>query len=136
MTISTIDKIRFEVADTDSTFPILTDEVYTYLIEKHNSSVARASIDAARIILMHLSQRSDETVDIFSVKGSKAAESYRMALMLYLKDPYTNPILQNVQGWFGGVSNSDIQKKLLDTDNNTVTIGQEPRVVKANYFSA
>jgi hypothetical protein len=115
-----IEKLRMEVADVDINFPILPDETYEYLLEKHYNSIGKASLDAARIILMHLAQRTDQTVDIFSIKGSKAAEAYRQALMLYIKDPNTNPILQNVQGWVGGVFFDQMQEVLDDTNNNNI----------------
>lgn len=131
-----IEKLRMEVADTDITFPILPDETYEYLLEKHYNSIGRASIDAARIILMHLSQRSDQTVDIFSLKGSKAAESYRQALMLYIKDPNNNPVLQNVQGWVGGVFIDQMLEINDDPNNNIIEqpSGNEPSSGPKNFF--
>ena len=72
-----------------------------------------------------LSQRGEETVDIFSIKGSKAAEQYRLALQLFLTSPSTNPVLQNAKGWIGGVSNADIIENLNNSDNNLVTVPSE-----------
>ncbi len=116
-----IQKVRMEVADIDTQFPILPDDTYTYLLEKNFNSVSKTAMDAARIILMTLSIRSeDTTVDIFSIKGSKAAESYREALKIYLKDPYNNPVLQNVQGWVGGVFLDQMQENIEDNNTNKV----------------
>lgn len=120
MTLNDIEKVRVLVADTDITLPILPDITYEYFLEKNSGSVSRASMDAARSILFNLSMRGDEQVDIFSIKGSKAAESYKQALTLYLKDPYSNPVLQNCQGWVGGVSVSQMQTNDDNTDNNIV----------------
>ena len=78
MAYTDIQKVRIEVADLDPGLPLLADDEYAYLLEKNNNSVVRASVDAARIILLKLSQQTDETVSIFSVKGSKAAEQYRL----------------------------------------------------------
>ena len=120
MAYTDIQKVRIEVADLDPGLPLLADDEYTYLLEKNNNSVVRASVDAARIILLKLSQQTDETVSIFSVKGSKAAEQYRLALELYIKNPQLNPLYNNLQGYFGGVSISDMEANVANPDNNIV----------------
>lgn len=137
MAYTDVQKVRLEVADVDVRFPILKDEDYRYFLSKNNNNITRASIDAARTILLVLSQRTDETVDIFSVRGSKAAEQYRLSLQLFLRDPSTNPVLQNCKGWVGGVSKEDILANLNNTDNNLVTVpGREtyPSNIPAVYF--
>ena len=120
MAYTDIQKVRIEVADLDPGLPLLADGEYTYLLEKNNNSIVRASVDAARIILLKLSQQTDETVSIFSVKGSKAAEQYRLALELYIKNPQLNPLYNNLQGYFGGVSISDMEASAANPDNNIV----------------
>ena len=120
MAYTDIQKVRIEVADLDPGFPLLVDDEYTYLLEKNNNSIIRASVDAARIILLKLSQQTDETVSIFSVKGSKATEQYRLALELYIKNPQLNPLYNNLQGYFGGVSISDMEANAANPDNNIV----------------
>ena len=120
MAYTDIQKVRIEVADLDPGLPLLADDEYAYLLEKNNNSVVRASVDAARIILLKLSQQTDETVSIFSVKGSKAAEQYRLALELYIKNPQLNPLYNNLQGYFGGVSISDMEANAANPDNNIV----------------
>ena len=121
MAYTDIQKVRIEVADLDPGFPLLADDEYSYLLEKNNNSIVRASVDAARIILLKLSQQTDETVSIFSIRGSKAAEQYRLALELYIKNPQLNPLYNNLQGYFGGISISDMQKNNANCDNNIVT---------------
>ena len=120
MAYTDIQKVRIEVADLDPGFPLLADDEYAYLLQKNNNSIVRASVDAARIILLKLSQQTDETVSIFSVKGSKAAEQYRLALELYIKNPQLNPLYNNLQGYFGGVSLSDMSANNSNADNNIV----------------
>lgn len=136
MALNNIQKVRVECADTDPSFPILPDSTYQYLLEKNYDSITRTAMDAARIILMHLAQRGTETVDIFTIKGSAAAESYRQALIMYIKDPNNNPILQNCQGWVGGVSVSQMQSNDSNLDNNIV---KQPSVsydtVPTGYFT-
>ena len=120
MAYTDIQKVRIEVADLDPGFPLLADDEYSYLLENNNNSIVRASVDAARIILLKLSQQTDETVSIFSVKGSKASEQYRLALELYIKNPQFNPLYNNLQGYFGGVSISDMEANAANPDNNIV----------------
>lgn len=120
MAYTLIQQVRLEVADLDPSFPLLADSDYDYLLLKHNNSVVRAAVDAARIILLMLSQRTDETVSIFSVRGSKAADQYRLALELYIKNPQLNPLYNNLQGYFGGISISDMEANNANCDNNIV----------------
>ena len=121
MAYTNIQKVRLEVADIDLSFPILSDADYAYFLEKSNENITRASLDAARTILLVLSQRTEETVDIFSIRGGKAAEQYRLSLQLFMRDPSTNPVLQNAKGWVGGTSFEDILTNLNNPDNNVVT---------------
>lgn len=117
MAISLIQEIRLAVGDTDPALPLLTDDVYQYYLDKQNQSVARASMDAARAILMVLAQRGDESVDIFSFKGSRSAASYMEALKLFLRDPSLNPLYNNCGMYAGGISVSDIAANNANTDN-------------------
>lgn len=117
-----IQQVRWEVADSDPALPILADDVYTYYLTKNNESVRRASMDAARAILFRLAMSSSEdTVDIFTIKGRHAAEQYRLALELFLKSPDLNPVLQNTQVYAGGISKSDMLANET-IDNNTVKL--------------
>lgn len=120
MALTDIEKVRIEIQDVDVTFPILSDATYIYLLEKHSNIITRAAMDAARMALMQLSQRGNETVDIFTIKGSSVAEQYRQALLLYIKDPYHNPILQNCQGWVGGVFINEFQANIDDLNTNNI----------------
>ena len=116
-----IQKIRIEIQDTEPGFYILADEEIQYFLDKNNSSITRASLDAAKSILFKLSINStDSTVDIFSVKGSKAAEQYREALKLYIKDQTLNPVFNNVGGYVGGISKSDMSDNDANLDNNII----------------
>ena len=118
-TLTDIQKLRVEVGDTDVSFPILDDTSYEYFLEKHSNNLNRAGLDAARAILFQLSTRNSETVDVFSVKNT-SAEAYRQALLLYIKDPNLNPLYQNLKGYVGGVSISDMEANNADLDNNIV----------------
>ena len=119
MALTDIQKLRLEVGDVDVSFPILDDTSYEYFLEKHSNNLNRAGLDAARAILFQLSTRNSETVDVFSVKNN-SAESYRQALLLYIKDPNLNPLYKNLKGYVGGVSLSDMEANNADLDNNIV----------------
>lgn len=122
MALTDIQKLRVEIGDTDVSFPILDDSSYQYFLDKHSNNLNRAAIDAARAILFQLSTRNSEIVDVFSVKNT-SAESYRQALLLYIKDPNLNPLYKNLKGYVGGVSISDMEANNADLDNNIVTAG-------------
>lgn len=137
MALTTIQQVRIEVGDTDINFPILSDEEYRYFLDKNNDSIRRAAMDSARALLMKLSiNSSDQVVDIFSIKGAKAAEAYRQALMLYIKNPDLNQLLQNVQGYAGGVSKADMQANDANLDNVVTPNPSGTRSTVDDYFSA
>ncbi len=127
-----ISAVRMEVADTDPAIPLMSDAEITYFLQKKNENITKASLDVARVILFKLSQQGDETVSVFSLKGSKAAEQYRLALELYLKNPHLNPVLDGLGSYTdengkvqnpiyaGGISNSDMLANTSNPDNNYV----------------
>lgn len=121
MALSNTEKVRIELQDTEIGQYLLSDDEIEYFLEKNSNSVPQTSIDCARAILLKLSMRGNETVDIFSIQGAKAATEYRESLKLYLSNPYLNPVLKSIQGWIGGVSKEDIQDNLDIEDNNVVT---------------
>lgn len=129
MALTNVEKLRIELADTEPGLYILDDDTLQYFLDKNSNSVTRAMLDAAKTILLKLSQRGDENVDIFSIKGTKAAEQYRLALQLYLRDPSLNPILKNVTGWVGGVSLLEMQANRDLLNNNTVNTIAHPKLV-------
>ena len=116
----TIHAIRIELGDTSNEWPIMSDDEYNYFLSKHDWSIRRASMDAAKSIMLKLSMRTDETVDIFSIKGSSAAKNYMQALQMYIKNPDLNAMYDTVQGYAGGISKSDMQANDANLDNNIV----------------
>ena len=117
MAITQIQDIRLMIGDFDPALPFLTDEVIQFYLDKQLQNTNRAAIDCARAVLMMLSIRSDETIDIFSTKGSKQSAAYIQALQLFLKDPSLNPVYQNVQAYASGISVSDMQANNSNSDN-------------------
>ena len=116
----TIQALRYELGDTSPELPIMSDEEYQYFLSKNDYVIRRAAMDAAKSIMLKLSMRSDETVDIFSVKGSAAARNYMQALQMYIKNPDLNALYEKVQGYAGGISKADMQANDANLDNNIV----------------
>ena len=114
-------QVRMEIQDVTPGLYILDDTTISYYLTKNNESVTRASMDAARAVLMRLAMTStEETIDIMSIKTRYQAQEYRLALQMYLANPLLNPVLQNVKGYVGGVSKSDMLANDSVIDNNTV----------------
>ena len=135
--LTPIQVVRVAVGDVDVQFPILDDSTYEYFLSKNNDSVRRASMDAAKSILMQLSMRGDQTIDIFTVKGGKSAEQYRMSLQMFLRDPNMNPVLSLANGYAGGISKSDMLANNSNADTNFVnTPGLGINIATSDPFSA
>lgn len=118
--MATIQDLRYELGDTSAEFPIMSDAEYTYFLTKNSNALQRSAMDAAKSIMLKLSMRTDETVDIFSIKGSSAAKNYMQALQMYIKNPDLNALYDKVQGYAGGISKSDMQANDANLDNNIV----------------
>jgi hypothetical protein len=116
----TIHALRIELGDTSPEFPIMSDDEYNYFLSKHDWNIRRAAMDAAKSIMLKLSMRTDETVDLFSIKGSVAARNYMQALQMYIKNPDLNALYDKVQGYAGGISKEDMLKNDTNLDNNIV----------------
>ncbi len=124
-----IQKIRYELQDNTPGLYILDDSTLTYFLEKHSESISRATLDAARAMLFQLSQNAtNETVDLFSIKGAQAATAFREALELYIKNPYLNPLSSNLKGWIGGVSKSEMELNDSNLDNNIIQSPSKDRL--------
>lgn len=117
----TIFAVRTELGDNDPNFPILSDDEISYYIQKNGDSLGRTCIDCAKAILMKLSMRDSTSIDIFQLRSSQTAAQYMQALKLYIRDPNLNPLMQNSQGYFGGVSKSDMLNNDANCDNNTIS---------------
>jgi hypothetical protein len=110
--------VRIELGDTSPEFPIMSDDEIRYFLDKSDWSVRRASLDTAKSMLMKLSLRSDESVDIFSIKGTGTAKQFMQALQAYIKNPDLNPVYQTLLPYAGGISKSDMETNNSLLDNN------------------
>ncbi len=116
-----INAVRFEVGDLSQELPFLNDDSYIYFLEKNKENIRKASLDAARVIMLNLSiNANDRTVDILSIKGGKAAEAYREALRLFLSNPNLNPVNQNLQAYASGINTTEMLKNINDPNINAV----------------
>ena len=118
MALTDVQKLRIEVQDTSVEFPLLSDEEYQYILDKNNSSIRKAALDAARMILFKLSIESvDDTVSVFSIKGSQAAKAYMEALKLFINNQALNPLVLDGTVYAGGISKTDYEANAANTDN-------------------
>ncbi len=135
MALTSIQAVRLLVQDTAGPgLYFLSDDEITYFLDRNNQSVDKAALEAAKVILLQLSIRGDSTVDVLSVRSSKAAEAYRLALQMFIRNPDTNRILQNASGYAGGVSISDMQANIDNLDNNIVVVPAADSEVSTSSF--
>lgn len=113
------EKVRLLIQDNQPEFYLISDNELDYLLEKNNNNITNTALEASKIILLSLAMRGDDQVDIFSIKGSRSAEQYRLALETFLKNPDLNPALQLSEGYAGGVSKADMLLNNSNSDNNT-----------------
>lgn len=126
MALTNAQKVRLEIGDTDVALPILSDSEYEYMLEKNSDNIRRSALDAAKTVLFKLSiNASDQSVDIFTIRGKAAADSYKEALRLYISNPNLNGLFDSITSYFGGISNADIQSVIDNADNNLVTLPSE-----------
>ena len=78
-------------------------------------------MDAARIILLNLSINSnDRTVDVLSIKNSKAAEAYREALRLFVSNPNLNSMYAYLTAYGSGIDRNEMLANVADENINAV----------------
>ena len=129
MALTAIQAVRMKVQDVEPGLYILSDEDIDYLLTEANGNVNKAAVQAAHIIIRNIALRGDETVDILSIKNSSSIRVYKEALEMFIKDPNTNPFINNLKGWVGGVSVSEMQTNDTTLDNNIVQNPTKDRFV-------
>jgi hypothetical protein len=118
--MATIQDIRFELGDTSTEFPMMTDAEIRYFLFKNDCNLQRTAMDVAKSLLLKLSMRTDETVDLFSIKGSQAAKNYMQALKMYISNPDLNRLYDKVTPYAGGISKTDMLNNDAVLDNNVI----------------
>lgn len=118
--MATIQDIRYELGDTSAEFPMMSDAEITYFLNKNDGNLQRTSMDVAKSLLLKLSMRSDETVDVFSIRGSQAAKNYMAALKMYISNPDLNKLYDSIMPYASGISKSDMKANDATLDNNVI----------------
>ena len=136
MALSLNQQVRLLCQDNTPGLYIISDDEIDFLLERNNNNVDKAVYEALQIMLRYLAQRGDESIDIFSIRGSKSAEQMRLAIELYLKDPANNPLYKNLKGYVGGVSISDMAENNANLDNNIIQSPSDSgELVNTNFFT-
>lgn len=136
MALSLNQQVRLLCQDNTPGLYIISDDEIDFLLERNNNNVDRAVYEALQIMLRYLAQRGDESIDVFSIRGSKAAEQMRLAIELYLKDPANNPLYKNLKGYVGGVSLSDMAENNANLDNNIIQSPSDSgELVNTSFFT-
>jgi hypothetical protein len=134
MALTAIQQVRLLIQDNSPGLYIIDDESINFFLERNSNNINRTAVEAAKVVLLNLSMRGDHTTDILSIKGSKAAEAYRLALELFIKSPDLNPVLQNASGYAGGISIADMQANVDNLDNNIVVVPAADSEVSTSSF--
>ena len=133
--MANIQDVRYELGDTSAEFPIMSDAEIRYFLYKNDCALQRTAMDVAKSMLLKLSMRSDETVDLFSIKGSQAAKNYMQALKMYISNPDLNRIYDSVMPYAGGISKSDMETNDAILDNNIIVSPTKSPALSFNgYF--
>ncbi len=118
--------IRYELNDNVAGLYILDDDTVSYYLVKNQGSIPRTTVDCAKAILFRLSMDSkDSTIDVLSIKTSKQAEAYRLALEMFLRNPSLNPLITNANIWAGNVSKSEMCENNSTIDNNIPSLAKD-----------
>ena len=136
MALSLNQQVRLLCQDNTPGLYIISDDEIDFLLERNNNNVDKAVYEALQIMLRYLAQRGDESIDVFSIRGSKSAEQMRLAIELYLKDPANNPLYKNLKGYVGGVSISDMAENNANLDNNIIQSPSDSgELVNTSFFT-
>ena len=136
MALTLNQQVRLLCQDNTPGLYIISDDEIDFLLERNNNNVDKAVYEALQIMLRYLAQRGDESIDIFSIRGSKSAEQMRLAIELYLKDPANNPLYKNLKGYVGGVSLSDMAENNANLDNNIIQSPSDSgELVNTSFFT-
>ena len=136
MALTLNQQVRLLCQDNTPGLYIISDDEIDFLLQRNSNNVDKAVYEALQIMLRYLAQRGDESIDIFSIRGSKSAEQLRLAIELYLKDPANNPLYKNLKGYVGGVSISDMDANNANLDNNIIQSPSDSgELVNTGFFT-
>lgn len=119
MALSEIQKIKLEIGLSGEAANLLSDDELTYFLEKNSNNVKKASLDAAKTVLLILSQQVHERSGVeLEIWGHTWFENYMQTLKLYLSNPNFNVGIEMAKAYAGGISKQDIKDNLQNTDTN------------------
>ena len=123
MALTDIQKVKLEIGLSGDAETLLTDEEITYFLEKNKNNIKKASLDAAKTVLFTLSQQVHERSGVeLEIWGHTWFENYMQTLKLYLSNPNYNIAIEQAKAYAGGISLSDMQANIDNTDNNIVLV--------------
>ena len=120
MAFTDVTAIRLEIGLVSEAADVLSDEELQYFLDKHNGSVKRASLDAAKTVLFILSQFTHERSDMLEIWNHTWFENYMKSLQLYLNNPNFSIAIDSARAYAGGISKTDIRSNIDNEDNFTV----------------
>ena len=121
MAFTDVTAIRLEIGLVGEGADVLSDEELQYFLDKHNGSVKKASLDAAKTVLFILSQLVHErTASDLEIWGHTWFENYMKSLQLYLNNPNFSIAIDSAKVYAGGISKTDIRNNIDKEDNFTV----------------
>ncbi len=96
------DQVRFLVADTDATSPVLSDEEINWIISECSSSIPRAALAAAEEVLSRLARQVDKSVGDLRISASQRHAQYKETVARLRKKAG-----RGIVPFAGGISKAD-----------------------------
>jgi hypothetical protein len=112
-----IDRVRLYTGDIDLYEEGLTDDVYQFVLDKHNGSETKAAIECLRYLVSKYASYVVEKAGGLFVKESEKFEQYKKLLDMYTKDPRTM-LYKAGTPFAGGISVSDMEDNRCGPDKN------------------
>lgn len=123
MALTDIQKVKLEVGLNAFEDTYLTDDELQYFLDKHNNSIRKASLDAAKTLLFILAQFTHSKTDAeLEYWGGEFFVNYMSALKMYIADPNYSIATQGAMPYAGGIKIDDIQANIANPNNNTSKI--------------
>lgn len=114
-----VDRVRLIVGDTNAQYEYLSDETYTYLLDKYSGNETTSAMEAARYILGSLAKYSRQRTGDIEVYGAEMFKNYRDFLIELLRNPQM--LLSRASIYAGGISKSDMELNDSNPDNVSPT---------------
>ncbi len=117
---SVTDRLRLKVGDIDPYDEGLTDEIYEYLYDKHNSNENRAALEALKMLVFKYANYVTEKAGGVFVKDNDKYVQYKELLDKVTKDPSFS-FLEAGKPFAGGIN---LGERLNNPSSNPFYVGQ------------